>query len=351
MAYFGNKKNPLKYLDNQVDPDSLGAETEAERQMKLILEKQLKTNISISEQFSQHRSFVTPSTYKSLTDLVQGTCTPDKFRELENDQEVNQELQRCGLSQDEIKDYLAHKRGKDCSKRLLNPSVLQERFQRIEDKIQAHENELQKPQDFQSSRKLTRHEMDVEKSLYAGCKGKTKMAALVSTQEPTHSSSSMDDAYSYIKDLSHKILAKSSKKRKTLETAVSEEEVSLVVFDSNIHHVIVPLDKEEISAKRLSVEEIKKLPKFGNYDIGVPSKTLYLKNLHPKTTVQELRSIFAHFEKDSLPCIEYRLCTGRMKGQAFVKFQNAESAAEALKFANGFMLRERPLIIEFGKKT
>lgn len=42
--------------------------------------------------------------------------------------------------------------------------------------------------------------------------------------------------------------------------------------------------------------------------------------MHKKITVHELRSLFGVFEEENRLPIEYRICTGRMKGQAFVKF-------------------------------
>ncbi|GIY12641.1 RNA-binding protein 41 [Caerostris extrusa] len=148
-----NKRAAAMYLDDDVDVTNLGLETEAEKQMKTILEKQLKTHISIKEQFSQHRSFVSPSTYKSLTELVHGTCSMEKFQEVEKEQELHQELQRCGLSEQEITDYLHFKLGKPTvSHRLVNPSVVQEKISKIEEKILVHDKELLLPQSFKMLR-------------------------------------------------------------------------------------------------------------------------------------------------------------------------------------------------------
>lgn len=49
MAVLKNKKHSLTFLDDEIDPELLGAETEAERQMKLILDKQLNTKLSMKE--------------------------------------------------------------------------------------------------------------------------------------------------------------------------------------------------------------------------------------------------------------------------------------------------------------
>ena len=49
-------------------------------------------------------------------------------------------------------------------------------------------------------------------------------------------------------------------------------------------------------------------------------QTLYIKNLSTKVTEQDLRTIFMRYEVQEGPSIDYRLLTGRMKGQAFVTF-------------------------------
>ncbi|GIX74474.1 RNA-binding protein 41 [Caerostris darwini] len=340
-----NKRAAAMYLDDDVDVNNLGLETEAEKQMKTILEKQLKTHISIKEQFSQHRSFVSPSTYKSLTELVHGTCSMEKFQEVEKEQELHQELQRCGLSEQEITDYLHFKLEKPTvSHRLVNPSVLQEKISKIEEKILAHDKELLRPQSFKNVKKLTRHEMELESSLYMGCSEKRKLAALVTTEESAEDSY-MSGAYSYIKNLSDKIMhnvKRKKKKQKIKQNAISNAASSTrenedFQFNSNIHHVVVPLDDSEVEKNQLNVEEIKKRPHFGNYSIGEPSKTLYIKNLPNKITADELRSVFGRFEEENGTFIDYRICTGKMRRQAFVKFSNSVIAEKALKFANGFI--------------
>ncbi|CAL1295802.1 unnamed protein product [Larinioides sclopetarius] len=351
-----NKKASVMYLDDEVDVNNLGEETEAEKQMKVILEKQLNTRLSMKEQFSQHRTFVSPSTYKSPTELTEGECSVHKFQELEKVEELHQELQRCGLTEQEITDYVAFKLGKKNEARLVNPSIWEENLARIEEKIGAHNDELLKPQSFKNVKKLTRHEMEIEEALYAGCAEKRKLASLVTTDDSVEDSYT-SGAFSYIKDLSQKLLQKSGKKKKRLKgepEAASESangKVENFQFDSNIHHVVVPLESSEVVEKRLSVEEIRKMPKFENYSVGQPSQTLYIKNLHAKITEQELRSVFGRFEEENRTFIGYRVCTGRMKGQAFIHFADTKVAEKALYFANGFLVRGKPIIIEFGKKT
>lgn len=334
-----------------------GDKTEAEQYMKDLLQMQTNTKITAKELASRHRTFVYPSTHKSLTLLVQGECSMQEFDKIMKDEEMRQQLEGCGLTKDEITDYFTFKFKKKNDDRLVNPSILEEKIAKIEEKIKMHESELLIPQTFRSVKKITRHEMEIENALYAGCDKKRKLAALVTTAEP-----SLDiytqEAISHIKNFSNELLQNGKKKKKKRkenfkceEGSSSAEESNWFQFDSNIHHVTVPLEDFEVVEHKLNVEEIRKMPRFENYSMGKPSKTLYLKNLHPKVTDQELHSVFGRFEEENKGLIGYRICTGRMKGQAFVTFSNASIAEKALHFANGYLMREKPIIIEFGKKT
>uniref|UniRef100_A0A7N9IAL8 RNA-binding protein 41 n=1 Tax=Macaca fascicularis TaxID=9541 RepID=A0A7N9IAL8_MACFA len=107
--------------------------------------------------------------------------------------------------------------------------------------------------------------------------------------------------------------------------------------------------EDEIQRNRLSEEEIRKIPMFSSYNPGEPNKVLYLKNLSPRVTERDLVSLFARFQEKKGPPIQFRMMTGRMRGQAFVTFPNKEIAWQALHLVNGYKLRGKILVIEFGK--
>ncbi|KAL3879001.1 hypothetical protein ACJMK2_031323 [Sinanodonta woodiana] len=113
---------------------------------------------------------------------------------------------------------------------------------------------------------------------------------------------------------------------------------------------IKPIPVDVIHRYRLSNNEIRKIPRFENYTPGAPNNVLYLKNLAPKVTEEDLVSLFIRFQKESGPKIVFRLLTGRMKGQAFVTFDSPEVAKEALELVNGYELKGRPIIIGYGKQ-
>ncbi|XP_037677323.1 RNA-binding protein 41 isoform X3 [Choloepus didactylus] len=109
------------------------------------------------------------------------------------------------------------------------------------------------------------------------------------------------------------------------------------------------IPEDEIQRNRLSEEEIRKIPMFSSYNPGEPNKVLYLKNLSPRVTERDLVSLFARFQEKKGPPIQFRMMTGRMRGQAFITFPNKEIAWQALHLVNGYKLCGKILVIEFGK--
>lgn len=73
-----------------------------------------------------------------------------------------------------------------------------------------------------------------------------------------------------------------------------------------------------------------------------------MKNLGPRVTMKDLVSLFARFQQDSTP-IQFRLLSGRMRGQAFITFPDIQSAQDAMLLVNGYRLQGKPMVIEFGK--
>ncbi|XP_059481840.1 RNA-binding protein 41-like [Neocloeon triangulifer] len=98
------------------------------------------------------------------------------------------------------------------------------------------------------------------------------------------------------------------------------------------------------------VAEIRKIPKFQNYEKGTPCNILFVKNLAAAVSENDLTALFGHFEIKEGPAIVYRLMGGKMKGQAFITFPDAETAEKALNTINGYQLKGRPIIIQFGRK-
>ncbi|XP_056379401.1 RNA-binding region-containing protein 3 isoform X2 [Hyla sarda] len=116
------------------------------------------------------------------------------------------------------------------------------------------------------------------------------------------------------------------------------------------------ISRRELDKGRVSKEEMRKLSVFKNYDPGEPNCRLYVKNLAKQVTEKDLKFIFGKFidfssdtEKNMF---DIRLMTeGRMKGQAFLGFPSEDVAAKALKHTHGYVLYDKPMVIQFARSA
>ncbi|KAJ8762756.1 hypothetical protein K2173_017571 [Erythroxylum novogranatense] len=110
---------------------------------------------------------------------------------------------------------------------------------------------------------------------------------------------------------------------------------------------------EEIKSKRLAPEEILSLPRFKNYTVGDPASVLYIKNLSKDVIAEDFfyifGSLFGSIDAAKTGLSVKLMQEGRMRGQAFVTFPSIELAHQALNLVNGFVFKEKPMIIQFGR--
>ncbi|XP_077308918.1 RNA-binding region-containing protein 3 isoform X2 [Lithobates pipiens] len=116
------------------------------------------------------------------------------------------------------------------------------------------------------------------------------------------------------------------------------------------------ISRRELEKKRISKEEMRQLSVFKGYEPGEPNCRLYVKNLAKQVTEKELKFIFGkfiHFSSETEKnMFDIRLMKeGRMKGQAFIGFPNEDAAAKALKHVHGYVLFDKPLIIQFARSA
>lgn len=139
---------------------------------------------------------------------------------------------------------------------------------------------------------------------------------------------------------------------------------------------IVTLSNAEIEENRIPRDQLKTHPLFEHYSSGSISNRLYIKNVAKDVSEIELHAIYDRYLEENcggcggIRSVEIRLMTsGRMKGQAFITFDgpylNADIDEEftsdlaskyrmierALNETNGFILKGKPLIVQYGKQT
>lgn len=70
--------------------------------------------------------------------------------------------------------------------------------------------------------------------------------------------------------------------------------------------------------EQLTVEQIRKIPKFADYNAKIPSSKLFVKNLRRGFKEDFLKDILQkHFREN---CFRIQLMSGKMRGQAFIEF-------------------------------
>lgn len=115
------------------------------------------------------------------------------------------------------------------------------------------------------------------------------------------------------------------------------------------------ISKEELDKNRLAHEELSVLPIFINYNRGIPNAKLYIKNIAKTVEIKDLEYIYKRYHtriEGSEDNFNIKLMKeGKMKGQAFITFNTIEAAQQALQETNGYVLKEKPLVVMFGKSA
>lgn len=111
---------------------------------------------------------------------------------------------------------------------------------------------------------------------------------------------------------------------------------------------------EELASNRISINDQRILPVFKNYHAGKPTNRLYIKNLAKQVEANDLHYIYKKYVISGLKNAEYEynvrlMQEGRMKGQAFVTLQNTAQAQLALQETNGYILKEKPMVVQYAK--
>lgn len=370
--------------------------TEGQKQLKNLLDKQLQKDVTIQQQLSQKRTFTSASAHCPAVNSLSGLTSLDQFQEVDKLDAYTEELKKCGLTDEEIQlKMMADDSNKPQKKRNfgIDPSIMEERLQKIQEKIEKKNVDLDQKDKFHGQKALTRHEMELERSLLRDCNSDDKkkvMNALTTVLDPRERTLP-NDPMSQLPEILENITKGSSqgksrrRKRKQKNKELTSDEIDMKgllsdgsrvvttessTFDSSTNRVqeegeigdvatckprprnpVPEVSLEDIQNNRLAIEEIKNLPRFENYAPGELSEILYLKNLSNKVHQQDLESIFNKFLPEGADIIEYRVLTGRMRGQAFITFPDTNSASRALEHVNGYLLKDRPIIIQYGRKN
>ncbi|OCT85273.1 RNA-binding region-containing protein 3 [Xenopus laevis] len=116
------------------------------------------------------------------------------------------------------------------------------------------------------------------------------------------------------------------------------------------------ISRRELEKRRITKEEMRKVSVFKNYEPGEPNCRLYVKNLSKQVEEKDLKFIFGRFidfsSETEKNMFDIRLMKeGRMKGQAFIGFPTENVAAQALKHVHGYVLHDKPMVIQFARSA
>ncbi|CAH2237097.1 RNA-binding region-containing protein 3-like [Pararge aegeria] len=116
------------------------------------------------------------------------------------------------------------------------------------------------------------------------------------------------------------------------------------------------ITRKELLKNRISYRDMKVLPVFKNYHPGESSMRLYIKNLAKTVTEQDVKRIYKryveHIPEDEQIGFDVRVMQeGRMKGQGFVTFPSVRIAENALNETNGYLLKEKPMVVQFARAS
>ncbi|KAJ9613506.1 hypothetical protein H2200_003448 [Cladophialophora chaetospira] len=83
---------------------------------------------------------------------------------------------------------------------------------------------------------------------------------------------------------------------------------------------------------------------------NAPTSTVYVKNLEERIKVEQLKTALSEIFSEYGNIIDLVAKTNlKAKGQAFVVFDNADSAAKAIEEINGFELFDKPMELDFAR--
>lgn len=116
------------------------------------------------------------------------------------------------------------------------------------------------------------------------------------------------------------------------------------------------ISRKELDKGRLSRDEIKRMTVFKNYEAGEPTCRLYVKNIAKQVEEKDLKYIYGRYidpssdaERNMFDIVLMK--EGRMKGQAFVGLPSETSAQRALRDTNGYVLYDKPLVVQFARSA
>ncbi|XP_013090423.2 RNA-binding protein 41-like isoform X1 [Biomphalaria glabrata] len=408
-------------------------ETQSEKHLQILLQRQVKKDVTLSDQFSHHRSFTPATSHDPGVEKLVGVHSFQHYKTVGDLDSKIDHLRHCGLNDEEVTIWLQEEMKIESTPGYgAHPLSKSAQLIEIQKKITEKEKSLSVPDTFQGALELSRQERDLEISIAQKFGTISDLPSIITQKKfkDTHPDDPINHLSEILSDIDKKTERDSRRdrrRRRKLERKklyyeslklnteldadptdhlaertrqdlqVDSSDISCDIIkdcpdpaphnnetsktldiicerlsDSNqiiekergntnsnqesssrteISGPINFIPRREIENNKLTLEEIKSMEKFRNFTFGEPNKIVYVKNLHPKVSDEDLVALFACFQTADKPQIIFKRLTGRMKGQAFITFPDEATAGEAIQLVNGYKLRDKPIILSYGKKT
>lgn len=168
-------------------------ETEGQRQLHSLLIQQLDTGVDIDRCFAKKQCFAPAAFYKPFGEQAAGVKSLSQFQALQNKDKELASLRELGLTDAEIllwrtKDKTVAATSSSSSPEkarglCIDPAARHERLKVIQEKIDARDQLLSRPQRLSASRPLSRREMEIERALFQGSDRQGFLTALYHQEE------------------------------------------------------------------------------------------------------------------------------------------------------------------------
>ena len=315
-----------------------------ETELHNLVTKQLQTNVSIQNV----KTFISSNTQLDPICLMEGVADASAYRAKLAKLDRESSLLQDGLSGEEVRITMKQLGNEGGFPR--DPSVREEDQNAIQTIINRKHQSVQQQSNNVNSVTISRHEFELELSATDGAIN--PLVHLIGTDSVTQSDKQAVIIQDSLRALESRTKLDRKRRRFDNDTPYKELDIpnSVDIIDKKLEcsdttfetNQLTQTDSSHVNNYRLSLTEIRQIPRFSCYSPGIPSNKLFIKNLHRNVSINELASLFIKFQ--SGPKIKFRLLSGRMKGQAFVEFNSTETATEALHYATGYILKGNPVI-------
>jgi len=351
----------IPFEDQQIGIPGKGTLSEAEIEFQKLVQNQLDTSYS----YTQKKVKFTSSAKEDMVGSAKGFLTLNEFQRISKGDKKTNEMRGLGFTDTQI-NHLLEKEG------LITLNSRKRKFtphpdfvkQGIEEMLQAkNKREAELDAEANAPLRISRHRQQLEAAILQG-KAHLPLAHLYVNADKNSQYGEDDenepqmisiDDNQYESTNGNQTSPRSEANGSTYESLESSNGSPNGVIEPEksvpkpvvITNKVESLTREEMEKNRVPVEEIQKL--CPNYEKGLPSKVLYVKNLGKHVTPEDLVSIFIQFQEEGKDKIGFKLMSGKMKGQAFITFHDEPTATAALELVHGYVYKNKPIFIQYAK--